>query len=271
MTGAYTAQERNGARRRAYQNRWNEARRIGIPTSYVPAAAAADYLAALHRLGWSNPALEYLTGGEVHRSTFSKLARQNYSSVQRTTADGILSIPWSLAPSSAIPDTCLIPSLGAQRRIQSLMRNGWTHPAIRGASVAGSKEIMRGRCVSIRAGIWRAVDTVFDQWSMERGPEPKASTAARRRGYAPPLAWDDIDDPDEHPHGMRRADVDYDGSNIVDEATVLRVLAGETLPTNTAERHEVVRRWLALGRSERSLCVRMGWKDGRYGREEMSA
>ena len=42
------------------------------------------------------------------------------------------------------------------------------------------------------------------------------------------------------------------------------ILAGEKLPTTTAERREIMRRWLASGRTESSLCERMGWKASRY-------
>ena len=53
-------------------------------------------------------------------------------------------------------------------------------------------------------------------------------------------------------------------SDVIDEAAITRVLAGEVIPTTTAERRLIMRRWIEAGNSEKSLCDRMGWRQGRY-------
>lgn len=88
---------------------------------------------------------------------------------------------------------------------------------------------------------------------------------ARAAGWAPPLAWDRIDDPNETPRGVQRGH-QAQNRDQVDEAVVLRVLAGEHLATTRAEKEEILARHLAAGGSESELCRRMGWKEGRYTR-----
>lgn len=261
----YTAADRNRARRLAYQRAWHEARRNGIPTSLVPADDAAAYLAALHQLGWSNRSLEHLTGGVVHRTTFSKLTRHNYAHLQRATNDGILSIPWTLAPPTDLPDECHVPTLGAQRRVQALLRAGWPHHLIReragGVDTTGT---IRCRTRSIGAHLWRAVDDAYRELCMTPGPQKKCATSAARLGYAPALAWLDIDDPDETPTGVRPAKGAGPGHESVDESLVLRILAGDmTLAqtATTAERRAVVARWT---RPLADLERLSGWKPERY-------
>ncbi len=43
-----------------------------------------------------------------------------------------------------------------------------------------------------------------------------------------------------------------------------RLLAGEHLKSNRAEKEEAMRRWLANGGSEAELCRIHGWKTDRY-------
>ena len=52
---------------------------------------------------------------------------------------------------------------------------------------------------------------------------------------------------------------------IADQAVVDRFLGGEyDLRTNIAERREIARRWVAMGRSLASLERATGWKSDRY-------
>lgn len=163
-----------------------------------------------------------------------------------------------------------VEAAGTQRRIRALMALGYGLPVL--AAELGiatgnlSKKFHQPYVLRTTA---ERVAELYERLSM--APLPTGNSAertrsiGRSRGWAPPLAWDDIDN-DPAPSGMRdrHNNRNYDGRDLIDEATVLRILAGETLPTNAAEKREVMRRWLATGRSERSLCERTGWKDGRY-------
>ena len=171
-----------------------------------------------------------------------------------------------------------ISAIGTARRIQALVAMGWCYRYISSQlECTDHTAVMRwakGDTPTVRRDSAAAVARLFNRLALIGPPETnrherRAATQARRiaqrSGWVTALAWDDIDN-DQAPLGMRSAhsNRDYDGRDIVDEATVLRILAGEVLPTNNAEKREVMRRWLAAGKSERSLTERMNWKDGRY-------
>lgn len=165
-----------------------------------------------------------------------------------------------------------LPVRGARRRVQALMALGWPTRAIgREAGVEGRVTIiyiLDERNNTITRGLHDKIVATYDRLSMRIPPAGSGTTRARnsaaRKGYVPPLAWDDIDH-DEGPFGAGDYDrnTDLDDKDI-DEAVIIRVLNGENLPTNKAEREEIMRRWLSVGGSGRQLCKRMGWKEGRY-------
>ena len=174
-------------------------------------------------------------------------------------------------------DRLYIDATGTQRRIRALQAIGWRyrdidialgHPTPQGTSASTwSHNIMRQQRIHVDNA--RAVAELYDRWSMTPGPSKRLRTRAAKWGWPTPFTYLNIDDPDEQP------DTGYHAGRSIGEApdpvVVDRILAGEVIPANAAERDEAMRRWRAAGNSERSLCVRMGWRDGRYGREERSA
>jgi hypothetical protein len=171
---------------------------------------------------------------------------------------------WRMGRSDA-----LVPIVGTRRRIRALMRLGWTAQHI--ATECGWEHrnavldlITPGRREQTTLTSTRdRVAAAYDRLSMQIGPSSRTRNRAERADWLPPLAYDDdrIDDPDYSPlEAMSYVPKKYE----VDEAVVLRVLAGETLPTTRAEKLEITRRWVASGRSSKSLAHRMGWKEGRY-------
>jgi hypothetical protein len=122
-----------------------------------------------------------------------------------------------------------------------------------------------------------AITRVYDELSMtvpqddEAGRSPRAGRIhdrqrrlAARRGWAPPLAWDDdtIDDPAATPATGAR---ERAWSTRHDETVVERILAGEwDLQSSRPEREEVVARWRTAGRSLDALEKLTGWNARRY-------
>jgi hypothetical protein len=106
-----------------------------------------------------------------------------------------------------------VPALGSQRRIQALHRLGWTMQAIAQEASRGREQlkgIMEQQHVSrpvaqMVADVYGRLSMTLpapkDQW--ERGRVTATRAKAERNGWAPPLAWDDIDDPNERPSGHR--------------------------------------------------------------------
>lgn len=168
------------------------------------------------------------------------------------------------------PRTVLI--IGSRRRIEALQALGWSAEALSlrlGYSRAwlhATLHANRGGRISRRNA--EKIANLYDDLSMTLPPETHCTgrqrDLARRNGYAPPLSWDDdtIDDPTAKPRG-----ISYDvGRSIPDPIVVERLLAGDRVHSNRAEKEEAMRRWVAMGRSKKSLCEMHGWHQGRYGR-----
>ena len=100
------------------------------------------------------------------------------------------------------------PALGILRRIQALQALGWTGPQIADEadlSINTLRSIGYHGSGFVHWPTASKVIAVYDRLCMTR-PEGhyanRGRNAARRRNYAPPLAYDDIDDPDETPTGI---------------------------------------------------------------------
>ncbi len=160
---------------------------------------------------------------------------------------------------------------GTRRRIQALMALGWStreldkmldrRPSYTYRALMGTGDVYLTTAAMVA--------DLYDRLCMTRpiaATEPQAAIIRRsaniaaRNGYLPPLAWDNIDDPDEDPRA-RSVGEDVE----VDEVAVHRVLSGDwSSPTTRAERVEVVRLWVAAGRPLRQLELHTGWKPERY-------
>lgn len=159
----------------------------------------------------------------------------------------------------------LMPPLGTRRRIRALQAVGYSFPMIAEAADMSPKTIAdlcyRSERVSTQTA--RVVAEVYERLCMKQptGMFVKRSRLmAARKGWAPPLAWDDIDDPDEMPRGLITSR-DDDG---IDPVVVDRLLAGDRVRSTNAEKCEAMRRWTREGGSEKSLCDMHGWRAGRY-------
>lgn len=97
-----------------------------------------------------------------------------------------------------------VPALGTQRRIRALQRMGWPMKVL--ITEFGMQHI--GSLTSIftydvvKADTEARVREVFERLEATPGPSSIAAKRAAGRGYAPPAAWDDIDDPNESPKGV---------------------------------------------------------------------
>lgn len=162
----------------------------------------------------------------------------------------------------------LLPITGYRRRLQALQAIGYSLAEIR-MMLGVTKGTLSNRFYQsqwVSRTNFDILAEVYEQVCMKPNPNPDLRTIrnARRKGYAPPLSWDDdddIDDPQARPHGGSR-----DGRSDVDPVVVERLLAGDRVPSNRAEKEEALRRWVAMGRSQKSLCELHGWHQGRYGR-----
>jgi len=103
-----------------------------------------------------------------------------------------------------------VSSLGARRRVQALCALGYTLAdlaTISGTSLSRFSQVARGHNPTVYLDTDARIRALYDRLSGQP-PRPTWVTARARRlaiakGWAPPLAWDNIDNPDERPQGVR--------------------------------------------------------------------
>ena len=120
---------------------------------------------------------------------------------------------------------------GSVRRLQALHALGWS--TVRIAAVIGVEpthlNLMRRRAKYVYAHTAEAIKRAYDDMSMTLPPQNTPSDRmsvgrtrelAKRRGWLPPLAWDDdeIDDPTARPVASRcRRTTYYSSADLLDE------------------------------------------------------
>jgi len=214
----YTAKDRIRVMDARYRKEYNYRRYLGIPTSLVPADQAREHIKTLLDLGWSSTALEQMAGARVSGTTLLYLADGVHATIERATQAAVFSIPITLAPTATVDDRVHVPALGAERRVRALMRLGWHHEAMKTECGIDTTHFARSTYTTALAYRWRAIDTMYRRLYMSRGPSELTASRAARAEFAPPLAWDHIDDPNEEPRGWRRG--------VLDRAVELRELDG---------------------------------------------
>jgi hypothetical protein len=151
--------------------------------------------------GWPHDKPGRVLDGVTHgtRTAYRKGCRCN------TCRDRIAALELAYQKRRYIEGRRMVPALGPRRRIEALMRLGWTATHI--ADAAGLR-VSTVHNTSQKKYLLRenaaAIGRAYDELSMSVGPSRHTASVAQGRGYAPPLAWDDIDDPDERPKYGRR-------------------------------------------------------------------
>lgn len=137
-----------------------------------------------------------------------------------------------------------VSALAASRIMQGLSRHGFTTAeiaAMTGLSRKTVKDVRAGRQTAVHRDTEARLRAVADRVRLDvaRTGEAasRARSLARRNGWAPLPAWDpeDLDDPAASPR------LGLDGDDDIDPVLVERVLAGERLRLNRAERLAAVR------------------------------
>lgn len=209
---------------------------------YVDAEPARQHVLALRAAGMGPVTISRVSG--VPHGSLGKLI---YGDGQRGLAPSKRIRPETEAKILAVEPKleylaggAKVPPLGTLRRVQALAAIGWSI-----AEQARRLDMPRLRLDRldqreyVQARTARAIDALFRELCMTPGPSKRARLAAERRGWLPPLAWDDID-ADEQPGGEVEAD-DY---GRLDEFEHLRSLG-------VSEFHALQQ----IGRSK-------GWLDG---------
>ena len=182
-------------------------------SSFVDAAPVRAHVGRLRASGLGVERIAMLaevSPGVVKKLLYGDPARGTAPSrrVRRASATAIMSIKPDLDQLGA---GALVDATGTRRRLQALVALGWPQSEL--ARRIGSRESTVGDVLDASrtsVGVFRKVCAVFDElWDKqppasgrwERAAVTHARRRAARRGWAPPLAWDDdtIDDPDAEP------------------------------------------------------------------------
>jgi hypothetical protein len=167
----------------------------------------------------------------------------------------------------------LVAPLGTSRRLQALAVNGWSCVDLGrelGVSDTVAREwMMNRRCERISVRTRARVTALYERVWDQPGPgryRVKTERWARVQGFAPPLAWDDIDDPDEQPKVNPRGTVDE-----LDEVAIREAMRGRPVRLTRLERAEVHRRLNAQGMSGRQIALLLGTSQRSVSRRRSAA
>lgn len=151
----------------------------------------------------------------------------------------------------------LLPATGTRRRIEALMAIGWSQNALAAhldTPQASISEWLRRRYVRTSTAL--LVADIYEPLSVTRPPTDTPSqrmsvhrtiALAKRRGYAGPFDWDDIDT------DLAPADPS-DVEILVDEVAIDLALTGNRVQLTTAERHVAVRTLHRRGYNDQEMA-----------------
>lgn len=230
------------AHRARYQKRWHYEASQGKRRT-TDATRATRHVQLLLGASWSARAIA--GAAETSPSVITRLRDRRQLAIRCDTEARILAIDPSAVPAKASKQTTepFVSRVGTTRRLQALLYMGWGYAQMRDHSGIPNPAALvhqQGRWVT--RSTHDIVARMYDELAMRPGPSRKAATWARKLGYAPPLAWDDIDN---DPAPLLDAEP---SDELLDEIAVLRRVEGDrTVQLARAERLEVVRRLHARG------------------------
>lgn len=229
--------------RRRHDKRWKANRALGKP-AMVDATPARNHIAELRKTHtW--PAISRATG--IAESNLYYIANGTRTEIQRSTQNAILAV----RPGPKPVPTMQVDALGSRRRLQALMVVGHSVRVAASASRItrdSAHDIALGRQTTVRADVAERIANAYTQLAFRPPASNKFTKRTRNlaaaRGWHGPLAWDDIDDPNEHPEteqpvenelsrnelaAVRRAEIEHlDGFNLPTHEIATRLGIGES-------------------------------------------
>lgn len=240
---------------RKHHSQLEKRRRVFGTKVYVDAEPARRHVQSLLASGMSRPqiaaAASVLSGAYVDRTQIRNLVvgqppRQGPAKWLRPeTAKALLAVQLTFTP---VTDSGYIPGIGSRRRIEALNVIGYHDatlvrmllPALPALTHANFSSFRQRDQITARHAL--AVRDLYDRLKDTEGPgmhtpKMKFVRSCERKGYLPPVWWDEdlIDDPTYDPRNLEP---------VLDEMTMSRALAGEDVNEilTRAERIEVVLR-----------------------------
>jgi lambda repressor-like predicted transcriptional regulator len=186
----------------------------------------------------------------ISPKTVQELPERKY--LHGPTAAAILAV----RPERELPARNMRPAIASARRVQALAAIGWSFTE-QGRQVGMHTqqvwELAWSKSHLVTVATADRVHDLFERLSATPGPSKRARNAAAKHGWLPPLAWDDIDDPQAEPW---RADIAE--AEEVDDVAVARALQGRRVVLNRAEQAAALRIGLDRGESVTSVAALLG-------------
>lgn len=180
---------------------------------FTDATPAREHVRALQAqgLGWQRIAeLAGVAAPTVSSMLYGRAGRPPTGKIRTATAEALLAFRPAL---DDLPATSPTDATGTRRRLQALAVGGWSAARLAarvGIEPTHLRRIIRGgpenRNVAVSTA--RAVRDLYDElWDRpppqvthrEKIAASRTRNHARQQGWAPPMAWDGIDDPDARP------------------------------------------------------------------------
>ncbi len=217
------------ARNRWYNRRRREKARTGRWEPMVPVETVRAHIADLRAAG-----MRIVDIAEDSGVPLDTINRVTFATRQQWVTPLTAALIRGVQPRPV--DSALVSAVGTIRRLQALARIGWTTELIaeRGGTTADAVRKLSDSTLVTRANRDR-IRAAYEQLSGTRGPSRLAALRSERRGFLPPLAWDEgsIDDPNAVPH------VGGPGDDIVDDVAIREVLAGRLKFKDLREQEKV--------------------------------
>lgn len=235
------------------------ARMSGNPRQ-IPAGPAARHAQALLDRGLTLTQIGRESG--LQPSTIRRLV-QGQKTILTVNANKILAVPLDVRVSAGD-----VPAVGATRRIRALYALGhlnWVIAQEAGISRDAVWYLASGAWPTVKVGVDDGVRAAYDRLSMKTGTSWKTRRLAERKGWAPPLAWDEdaIDDPGAGPDCAQEADpfAAEEGAQHVDRVAVDAYLKGRPVALSDAERLAALLAAPSMGLSLLSVDRLQGLKE----------
>ena len=163
----------------------------------------------------------------------------------------------------------LVPTEPRRRKVRALARNGWSLTDMSNDFGITQQSLNKslGRDM-LRRQTAERIDAWYTEHELLQAPPSTWATRTRmraeRENWPSPMEWDDID------AGVLARKIPRSERHMsqkrFDEGEIEYVLQYHDFSRRLSvpEKIEVVKRWLASGRSEASLCRLSGWRPGRY-------
>ncbi|MGE4429075.1 MAG: hypothetical protein AB7G37_21705 [Solirubrobacteraceae bacterium] len=225
--------------------RWRTSRALGYDTSPVPSGPIREHVLALTEHQFLSYSIATAAG--VTQTAVDRIRRGLNPTTRQRVANAILAVtPQSIFASAG--DCHKVPAYASQRRLRALAALGWRLDDIDAHMETGQRAKAINGNTWVYGKVHRRIAAVYEELSGKVGPSERTRRQARARGYAPPLAWDDIEDPNERPdeEGVDAEPLEWSpkfgpcSHDGVDDVAIERTLAGDHVHLTPLERHRVV-------------------------------